>query len=110
MGMGFCPCRWFGLLAVPVRAELALTTSTILFVVVADVAVVASLEGIVLQERSIDDLGTLVGSPTAVLVAPAGELAVLVALVPTFVVAVGRGPEACFVSAVGLAVPSCCLR
>ena len=59
-----------------------------------------------LEERSIEDLGTLVGDPTAALVAPARELAVLVVLVPTAVVAVDRGPGACSVSAVGLAVPA----
>ena len=46
------------------------------------------------------------GDPIAVMVAPARELAVSVALVPTAVVAVDRGPEAYFVSAVGLVVPA----
>ena len=103
--MGFCLCRWFCLLVVFAQAEPALTTSTILFVE-ADFVVVASLERVVLEERSIEDLGTLVENPTAVVVAPARELAVLAVPVPIAVVAVDRGPEACSVSAVGLAVPA----
>ena len=82
-----------------------MTTSTILYVE-ADFVVVASLERVVLEERSIEDLGTLVGDPTVALVAPARELAVLVVLAPTAVVAVDRGPGACSVSAAGLAVPA----
>ena len=92
--------------AVYVQPEPASTTSTILFEVEADFAVVASLERAGFEERSIEDLEMLAGDPTAVVVGLVKELAVLAVLVPIAVVAVDPGPEACSVSAVGLAVPA----
>ena len=104
--MGFCQCQWFCLLAAFVQPESALTTSTTPFVAEVDVAVAANLERVVFEEGSIEDLGILVGNPTAVVVAPAGELAVLVVRVPIAVAAGDRGLEACSVSAARLAVPA----